>query len=327
MVSRNSKKNGLAYKCFADLNDAGLPVLTSLENLKQTSRFNDGTVISGLIHHVRKGEFLHGAMQRLGRPPLEVALVKVGEKTGNLTTVSRFLSEFYEERHKIEQSLKSAAIKPGLLFLASVFLRDLPSMVAGEMTILHYILKTFLSLALVGSVGFAIYRIYRITQRSRAAASWWYSLFRKVPWLGHAIETSDLERFFTCLSLGLAAGCDFPSMLEIAGEMTVLPEVRSAARQIAVSSRKVGFAEAMRQTGVFRHEQLMVIQTGETSGKLEEALKNLCSDLRAEVKKNIATFEDWMPKIVYGIAMIYAITGIFSTLSAVNRIRDVNIGG
>ena len=49
------------------------------------------------------------------------------------------------------------------------------------------------------------------------------------------------------------------------------------------------------------------------------------TDLRAEVKKYIANFEDWMPKIVYGIAMIYAITGIFGTLATLNKIRDVKI--
>ena len=58
---------------------------------------------------------MKNAMKDIGVPPLDVALIRIGEKTGSLTSVARFLSEYYEERHKIEQSLKGAAVKPGLL--------------------------------------------------------------------------------------------------------------------------------------------------------------------------------------------------------------------
>lgn len=108
--------------------------------------------------------------------------------------------------------------------------------------------------------------------------------------------------------------------------MTVLPELSRASRMVAVSSQKVGLSQALGNSGVFRSEQLMIIQTGEASGKLEEAFAKLQHDLRDEVRKNVATFEDWMPKIVYGIAMIYAISGIFHTISQVNHINDVNLG-
>lgn len=75
-------------------------MLASLENLQKTTRAGEGTHVPRLIRGVRGGEFLHQAMAQAGLPPLDIALIKVGEKTGKLTDVARYLSDYYAERDK-----------------------------------------------------------------------------------------------------------------------------------------------------------------------------------------------------------------------------------
>ena len=47
-----------------------------------------------------------------------------------------------------------------------------------------------------------------------------------------------------------------------------------------------------------------------------------------EVKRAIQTFEEWLPKIVYGLAMLYAISGIISSFQAAMRGQEklINLG-
>ena len=295
------------------MNDAGQPLLSALENLQASLRGADRLTLGRMIHRVRKGGYLSAAMAVEGLAPLDVALIKVGEQSGTLSETERYLVQFYEERHELERSIKRALVKPAGLFVMSLFLRDLPAVIGGTISGAAYFMRTGGVLAGVAVAAIVVFHFYRASYRSRIVADAWSKFFLRIPWFGRVVRTVAYERFFTTLSIGLNSGLDLSSMLELGASMTSLPALRAGAARILQRTQKTGLAKAFEESGLFRSDQLLMLRTGEQAGQLDEAFRKITSDLRSELKSAIQTFEEWLPKIVYAVAMGYSILGISSS--------------
>jgi len=313
------------YRALARMNESGLPLDASLETLKTALGGDDQQRLQRIAQRVRKGTFLHRAMEIEEISAIDVALIKVGEKTGTLSETAKFLMQFYEERAALERSVRRALIRPFLMFLSSLFLRDLPSVFGGLITPFNYFTRTFGILGAILGLTAALVYSYRLSYRSRAVAEKWQKLLRRIPWFGAGMRALNKERFFTCLRLGMKSGCDLPTMIDIAKDMSTLAEVRGQAEKIAHHIQRVGLAKAFAQSGMCSGDELLLLHSGESAGQIEESLTKICQDLRADLEHRLKVFEEWLPKIIYVAAMIYVASGIISSVKSQYKMLEQKI--
>lgn len=314
MLGANPTKIANGYRALARMNDAGLALDTNLEALKTALGPEDQQRLGRIVQRVRKGTFLHRAMEAEGISPLDVALIKVGEKTGTLSETAKFLMQFYDERAALERSVRRALIRPFFMFLSSLFLRDLPSVIGGLITPANYVIRTFGVLGAVIGATAAIIYAYRLSYRSRAVAENWQKFLSMIPWFGSGVRSLSKERFFTCLRLGLKSGCDLPTMLEIAKDLSTLPDIRQKAEKVANNIQRIGLGKAFALSGMCTGDELLLLHSGESAGQIEESLAKICQDLRVDLEHRLKVFEDWLPRIIYGVAMIYVASGVISSV-------------
>lgn len=299
MFGQSADARSRFYRNFASLINAGVPIIEALESLSQGLKDRDRSFYEAFLQFVRSGQPLHRAMAQF--PPLDRALVRVGEVNGTLTETLRYLANYYEERHALGRSFRSALVKPAFLIVASVFLGDLPKLVAGEFTLRLYLLRTLPPIAVLVGCGIVL-----IEYTSRTDGAY----LRKLPMIGKKAEKFALERFFLCLELGIRSGCSLDTALDLASAMVASPKLKLAVTQTRARQTKLGFAGALTQTRAFDERYLADLRTGERAGQLDEACFRIRKDLREQNLETIEQFKDWMPKFIYLLAALYVAWGI-----------------
>jgi len=204
----------------------------------------------------------------------------------------------------------------------SLFLRDLPQIFSKSLTVKMYLFKNLFLVSIVIAGVAAVFYFYRVSNRSREVAEKWHRFFSVLPWFGGVVRAIAKERFFTCLHMGLKSGCDLPTMVGIANDMTFLPSLRRATQEIVVRTQKLGFAQAVTEARICTPNELLALKTGEVSGTLDGAFKKITEDLRMQIDGAMKAVEEWLPRIVYALAMIYAIIGVFESYTS--QFKELN---
>jgi type II secretory pathway component PulF len=106
------------------------------------------------------------------------------------------------------------------------------------------------------------------------------------------------------------------AMIEIAKQMTFLPSTRDAAEKIADRSQKIGFAQSIAETGICSSSEILTLKTGEVSGHLDSSFAKIAEDLRIDIDRDFRLIEEWLPKLVYVLALLYVVSGLLSSLSS-----------
>ena len=301
MIGKTSLGRSQGYRNFATLIDAGIPINEGLQSIAQSLQGEDRKNLELIIAKISRGSPLHTAMSDL--PPLDRAIVRVGETNGKISDTLRYLASYYEERNTIEKAMKSAAVKPALLIASSLFLGDLPALIGSQITFKHYLLTSLGPLAVIFALGYFAFQYLRATDGA---------FLLNLPWIGKKAEAFNLERFFLCLGLCFKAGCDIGTALDLASGMITSPQLKRAIQQTKARFGKVGLAPALASTGVFRERQILEVRTAEMAGTLDTAFERIRADLRAENLATIQLFIDWAPRVIYFFATIYVVYGIIS---------------
>lgn len=315
MIGANYRELSLSYRHFSTLVNAGISITDALQTISQGAQPELRTRADLVVRRVRAGAFLHAAASF--RPPIETAILKAGEASGQLPEALKFLSDYYEEKHQIEKSVKHALGYPGLLFVMSVFLRDLPAVFGGTLSITWYLVRAIVTIAVVAAAVYGLFEFFRRSNRSAAAELRSWRLLHRIPWVGVTLETIMRERYFTCLNLCFRSGCDLDTSLEIASSSVASPSLKLATKLVRERQGTMGFAKAMETTGAFSNFIMAEIRAAEAAGSLDEAFRKISLETRDELQTAINRFKEWLPKIVYIIAALYVVSGIFSTLSSI----------
>ena len=301
MIGKTSLGRSQGYRNFATMMDAGIPTIESLQSIAQSLKGEERQNIELMVQKISRGSPLYAALAHL--PPLDRAIVRVGETNGKLADVLRYLASYYEERNTIEKAMKAAATKPALLIASSLFLGDLPALVGSKITFAHYLLTSLGPLAVIAALSYFAFEYLRSTDGA---------FLLNLPWIGKKAEAFNLERFFLCVGLCFKAGCDLNTALDLASGMINSPNLRRAIQQAKGRFGKIGLAPALASTGAFRERQILELKTAEMSGTLDSAFERIRSDLRTENLATVQLFIDWLPRVIYFFATLYVVYGIIS---------------
>ena len=324
---------------FGTYLDAGVDLVRTLHSLqRQFARTALGPVIGRMETAVRGGDTLTETMTREPQAfdKLCLAMIQVAEARGGIPETLRLMSRHYEARQRMIRQARSALIYPAavlsiaaiVVLLLSIFilpkfadmLSDLARGGKAELPLPSRVLMAFSGFMtsqgwwLVPSVAIGtvvvLVRWYR-TEQGKAALD---GLSMYIPVLGKIRRMIETGRFARTLGALLRAGVDIGSSLKLTGGVLALPAYRRAVegtRQLVMDGTELSVA--IDETKRFGLDVVAIVESGEESGRIPEALDKLADDYEERVEymvKNLGQLVQPILMIAMGLVVLFIILAV-----------------
>ncbi len=317
----------LAQFCrqFGSYLSAGVDIVKSLQGLeKQFSGTALGPVIGRMAQGIRGGQSLGDVMAREpgAFDALFLSMIRVAEARGGVPETLRRMSRHYEARQSLIRQARSAMIYPiavlvvaaGVIALITIvllpifvaLLKDiapranlpLPSIVLMAFSNFMGKIGWLLVPAIVVAVPFFGIRVYKTAPGKRLMDN----LALYVPVLGSLLRKIDTTRFAQTLSTLQEAGVDMGASLDLTADVMRLDPFRRAVRKAKKTVLDGGeLSDALLDARCFAPDVIAIVNSGEETGKLPEALERLANDYEEQVAYMVRN----MGQLVQPILMVF----------------------
>ncbi|HXJ80668.1 MAG TPA: type II secretion system F family protein [Candidatus Methylomirabilis sp.] len=327
--------------------EAGLPLdraLVILEDLAPNPRLR--TITTELLTSIRAGSSLAEAMAKHQPRPfsrLAVNMVRAGEKGGVLEATLKRLAELLEETQEFKETLVSALIYPILLTLAGagavVFLLTfvIPRFVDIFKDLGQSLpLPTQILLAISGTVQqywwlftaaiLAIVVGVRMMLGSESGRMQWDRVALRLPLLGEVVLKTETARFARILGTLLKSGVPVLTALGVVRELSGNRVLSRAIDRVSDGVRRgAGIAGPLKESQAFPAMAVHIVRVGEETGRLEEMLLKLASDLESEVRRLVKRLMGLLePSIILIMGLIVGFI-VVALLMAIFSITEVQM--
>jgi general secretion pathway protein F len=332
----------LLTRQWATLLAAGLTVERSLTALiEQTEDERARNVLAGVRAEVLSGHSLHVALSRYDQvfPPIYLALVNAGEKSGELSTLLVRLADYLEKTQASRLKILQALLYPLIVVL-----------VAGAVS--------------VGLVGYVVPQIVGVFKNSkqalpfltqalifvsdllRAAGLWiaagmvvcvvlvrralridavrfrWHARLLRVPLLGRFLRTLDSARFASTMAILVGSGVPLLAALE-AGKAVITNVVLRRSVEGAMDLVREGrpLNRALAAEHLFPPLLIHLIASGEASGTLPTMLSRAAELQQTELDQRAAfalsLFEPLLI-LIMGLMVLLIVLAILMPIIQIN---------
>ncbi len=296
-------------------------------------------VLDEVARSLARGRPLSEALEKfpLTFSPAQVALVRAGEKSGQLPTLLNEIADHLEQSGDIARRLVAALIYPAivgltLVVVAATFLvlvlpqyaaiyKDLgigQSMPWITRALLRVSSVTFPIIIILAAAALIAGWVWAAASRSRTGFVMLDALKLRVPFLGQVAYHAGLARFASALGLLLRHRVPSFDALALAGEGCGSPEIARGARRTAAGlSRGRGFAASMEEAEVFPKALIARAAAAEAGGTLPEALKSTGDFYAGHARHLAALFGAVIEPffvILLGIGVAFIFGGVFAPL-------------
>ena len=308
----------IAYHNLSNMLDAGVPVQRSLN-----------TVIPGLKPRMRKAFLTLAEGVAQGNPlaetmilhpevfgPVDIMLVEVGEKSGNLPDLIALLSKWHEMSARMLKRMISGLLLPILVLTIAAFVFPLPAFVLGGLTLTSYLLKVVGILMLFWVPAGIIVLIVRTTPRTGPARRLLDNVVLRIPVLGSAVHKLSIGRFCWAFHMLCKAGVPYSESVDMAisvtGNLVIADLFRPAAASVKAGElMSDGFSKKL------PFELVEMWKTGEETGRLDDVSKRLADNYSEQAESWFAEFARWFPRFVYLLICIVLIFMIFNLAGSI----------
>ena len=298
----------IAYHNLSTMLDAGVPVQRSLN-----------TVIPGLKPRMRKAFLALADGVAKGNPlsetmilhpevfgPVDIMLVAVGEKSGNLPDLIALLSKWHEMSARMLKRLISGLFLPVLVLTIAAFVFPLPAFILGDLDVKSYLFKVAGTLMLFWIPAGIIVLIIRTTPGTGPARRVLDNIAIRIPVLGSAVHRLAISRFCWAFHMLCMAGVPYSESVEMAvsvtGNLVVADQFRPAVKSVRAGElMSEGFSEKL------PFDVVEMWKTGEETGRLDDISKRLADNYSEQAELWFAEFSRWFPRFVYFLICIMLI--------------------
>jgi type IV pilus assembly protein PilC len=324
--------------------EMGLPILTALD---ENSKMLPSARLKKLIHEIKlaveSGNTFHEAMSRYPSVfhKLELGLVKMGEKSGNLSKCLRDLAGFLEWREEIRSTIKRALVYPCFIFpliLAVVGVwvgYVLPQMAAAimEMNVpLPITTRAVLHISnfarsywpvLIGAGVFCSISLYIFYKTERGKYLFDRYLL-KIPLAGTIASSIVMARlsnnFATLYNSGMTLDMIFEMLTrDVLGNRFIEDRLALAYEEI---QRGQTIAQGLESAGGFPSIILGAIRNGESTGTLDETFRRLGEYYNAGVRKAVQSLVSVIEPVtivilggVFGIIVLSILLPLYDVIN------------
>jgi len=229
--------------------------------------------------------------------PIYIAMVRVGEVTGNLARPLNLLADYMAKRQRLETKVKAALTYPAILMVICIFV--------------VIILMTFVVPRITGIIVSANKSIPMVTSIligiSNIIKGWWWAiilgiilvvwLFRRIlattrgrlmfdqfiikaPIIGEVMRLSIVARFTSTLAALIRSGLPMADCLQVVAKVTgnsVMSVAVERARERIIAGADV--ATPLRESKVVDPTVAHMISVGERTGELEKMLLTIAESM------------------------------------------------
>jgi type IV pilus assembly protein PilC len=308
---------------------AGTPLLEALWISSQQSQSTKmQTVIRTLAERVAGGTSLHQAAADYPRvfDPQWIEIIKVGESSGQLSTVLTSLTEHILVSRETRAKIVSAMIYPVILVVVAVlavvvmlwkvvpvfadFFKEadskLPAITQFVIDLSEFIQRDGMYV-LAGGVGVVLaVRYYLRTPGGRRTFT---RTLLTLPLAGECAVEMYMERFATQMVLLLRSGLPLLDALHsMQGVFRNNGVYNEAIKQICNRvSNGQGLAPAMQETGLFTSMTISMVQVGEASGELAVVMEQVAVYYRKRVQAMLTRLTSMIePLVILGMGVTVA---------------------
>lgn len=301
--------------------DAGVPVQRSLNTLTPGLKPRLQKVFLALAEGVAQGNPLSETMILYPKvfAPVDIMLVEVGEKSGNLPDLIALLSKWHEMSARMLKRMISGLLLPIFVLTIAAFVFPLPAFVLGGLTLTSYLLKVVGTLLLFWIPAGIIVLIVRTTPRTGPARRLLDNVVLRIPVLGSAVHRLSIGRFCWAFHMLCKAGVPYSESVEMAisvtGNLVIADLFRPAAKSVKAGElMSEGFSKKL------PFDLVEMWKTGEETGRLDDISKRLADNYSEQAEFWFAQFTRWFPRFVY---LLICIMMIFMILKLAGGIRSM----
>ncbi len=294
----------IAYHNLSSMLDAGVPVLRSLNTVTPGMKPRMRKAFLALADGVSQGGTMADAMSQHPRvfKPVDVMIMKVAEKSGNLPDLIGLLSKWHEMAHRTMRTMLSGLLYPVMILSIAAFVFPLPGFILGESSVWSYLSSVVAILMLFWVPASLITFIIRTTPMTGPVRRVFDHLVLRIPLLGTALHNLAVGRYCWTFHLLCKAGVPITDCVEMAiaacGNVAVGDLFRPAADSVrAGGSMCEGYSSKLPL------DVAEMWKMGEETGQLDEVSKRLADTYSGQAEFWFAEFARWMPRLVYFLIM------------------------
>lgn len=320
------------------LTKAGIPLLRAIEGLAQnSSKSRMRSVLSDVVDQLERGRELSVAMSAHPTvfPRLVVAVVHVGENTGQLEEAFEQLSDYLSKEQDTRKQVKSALRYPMFIVSALViamfilniwviptfarmfeqFNAELPLPTRILIGVSDFFVSWWplMVLAIIG-ILFGIKR-FKTSESGRVRWDRWKT---RIPIFGDIILRSLLSRFSRSFAVMLRAGVPLTQALHLVADAVdnywMHDRIEDMRRTI---EKGEGLTRAAQGTNLFTPLVMQMISVGEETGRVDELLNEVADYYEREVDYDLKSLTARLePILLVLVAIMVAIMalGIFTPM-------------
>jgi type IV pilus assembly protein PilC len=284
------------------------------------------------------GGTLSAALSESGLfPKYMLDMVAIGERTGNLDTVFKALSEYYDRQEQLSRSIRSAVLYPAVLLAMMLFVvvilvtkvlpifNDTFRQLGATMSATATAAMSFgaalsrnwlvIVIVLIAVIAALIVVFSNRNLRGHIAAF-------LMPKLTHNIASA---RFASAMAMTLQSGLDLDDSLEMAENLSdnhkMIERIRSCRRKILEGTP---FAEAISQAGIFSAMFCRMLSVGIRAGASDTVMNEIASrseeGVREDIDRKIARVEPVLVivmSVLVGVILLSVMLPLMSIMSSI----------
>ncbi len=312
---------------LSTLQDAGLPILRSLQILEQQQKPGLLKDVLGNVHEdVASGSTLSDAMTKHPKAfnKLYTKMIAAGEVGGVLDLILQRLAEFMEKAAKLKRRIIGALIYPAVvIFVAAVIVLGIMYFIVPKFESIFEDFDTDMPALTLFLIGFskwlggrqydgqlpgilwvllspiAIFMIFKLVRKSntgKAVTDW---TLLKLPVVGTLAAKATIAKFTRTLGTLITAGVPILDAISITSETTGNYVFEKALTKVHDSVRQgESFAEPLRQSKVTDTIVVNMIDVGEETGDLDKMLLKIADNFDEEVDVAVASLVSLLEPIM-----------------------------
>ena len=284
------------FQQMAVLTRAGLPIRANLERLRDRLGGADLVLLSKKI---AEGERLADAFTAARFLPFEVSLLAAGERSGQLETICDHIAQFWQRELEFRQALVAPLIYPIVVLHFSVILSSGIVLLTQQWP--AAVAALIINLLIVDGSLLGLYILARVTWSNPAMKSIWL----RIPIIGSALRAAFAYRWITSLRIEFSAGISLYRAVGDAWRSSGFVNCERLGKEGEEAMRSgASLVTLVTQWPQLPRDWIDFIETGEVSGRFDEAFRNLEAEAARNWSLAQQRMSNWLPKIVYFVALL-----------------------
>jgi len=302
--------------------NAGVPIVRALRLGHSTGKY--GRLFSCIEQDVAGGTALADAFEKHNKDfaPLDIALIRVGDETGQTAEMFEALSQWYAFRQRMINTVRFGLLLPVFYIHAAAVLIPFVSFALSGWDWSIFFEGMFAILALAYVPALTILAVFYLTPRQGLLRRILDQIILIIPLVGKAVRELSLSRYCNIFAITYKAGLPILQCAKMAADSignSVLRSRLTGAYENVKAGREMsdGFSRYLPA------EFINIWQVGEETGQLDDSAYRLGNMHAENAQRHFTMLAKIVPFVIYLIVIfliaffiIMAYSKLYGTLTA-----------